>query len=42
MKLRLQDDTPPLMNKRAGTRPDWLKVRIPGDLDRLPLSRLLN
>jgi lipoic acid synthetase len=42
MKLRLQDDTPPLMNKRAGTRPDWLKVRIPGDLDRLPVSRLMN
>jgi lipoic acid synthetase len=30
------------MNKRAGTRPDWLKVRIPGDLDRLPVSRLMN
>jgi lipoic acid synthetase len=30
------------MNKRAGIRPDWLKVRIPGDLDRLPVSRLMN
>ncbi len=30
------------MNKRAGTRPDWLKIRIPGDLDRLPVSKLMN
>jgi lipoyl synthase len=31
-----------MMNKRAGIRPDWLKVRVPGDLDRLPVSRLIN
>lgn len=30
------------MNKRAGIRPEWLKVRIPGDLDRLPVSQLMN
>lgn len=30
------------MNKRAGIRPEWLKVRVPGDLARLPVSRLLN
>ncbi len=30
------------INKRAGLRPDWLKIRIPGDLDRLPVSRLMN
>lgn len=30
------------MNRRAGIRPDWLKVRVPGDLDRLPVSRLIN
>ncbi len=30
------------INKRAGIRPEWLKVRVPGDLDRLPLSRLIN
>ena len=30
------------MNKRAGIRPEWLKVRVPGDLDRLPVSRLMN
>lgn len=30
------------MNKRAGIRPDWLKVRVPGDLQKLPVSRLIN
>lgn len=30
------------VNKRAGIRPDWLKIRVPGDLDRLPVSRLIN
>ncbi len=30
------------MNRRAGIRPEWLKVRVPGDLDRLPVSRLIN
>lgn len=30
------------MNKRAGIRPDWLKIRVPGDLDRLPVSRLIS
>lgn len=30
------------MNKRAGTRPDWLRIRVPGDLERLPVTRLLN
>jgi lipoic acid synthetase len=30
------------VNKRAGTRPDWLKVRVPGDLASLPVSRLIN
>jgi len=30
------------INKRAGIRPDWLKIRVPGDLDRLPVSRLIN
>jgi lipoic acid synthetase len=27
------------MNKRAGIRPDWLKIRVPGDLDRLPVAQ---
>lgn len=30
------------MNKRAGTRPDWLKVRVPGDFQQLPVTRLMN
>ena len=30
------------INKRAGIRPDWLKVRVPGDLQSLPVSRLMN
>jgi lipoic acid synthetase len=30
------------VNKRAGIRPEWLKIRVPGDLDRLPLTRLVN
>jgi lipoic acid synthetase len=30
------------MNKRAGIRPDWLKIRVPGDLQKLPVSRLMN
>ncbi|HUO84689.1 MAG TPA: lipoyl synthase [Thermoanaerobaculia bacterium] len=31
-----------VLNKRAGVRPEWLKVRVPGDLESLPVSRLLN
>ena len=30
------------INKRAGIRPDWLKIRVPGDLDQLPVSRLMH
>jgi lipoic acid synthetase len=30
------------VNKRAGVRPPWLKVRVPGDLDRLPVAGLIN
>jgi len=30
------------MNKRAGIRPDWLKVRVPGDFQQLPVTRLMN
>ncbi|MEA2572262.1 MAG: lipoyl synthase [Acidobacteriota bacterium] len=35
------DESKPI-NRRAGHRPEWLKIRIPGDLDRLPVSRLMN
>ncbi len=30
------------LNRRAGHRPPWLKIRVPGDLDQLPVSRLMN
>ena len=30
------------VNRRAGHRPDWLKIRVPGDLESLPVSRLMN
>jgi lipoyl synthase len=30
------------VNRRAGIRPDWLKIRVPGDLDRLPVFGLMN
>jgi lipoyl synthase len=30
------------INRRAGTRPDWLRIRVPGDLAQLPVSKLMN
>ena len=30
------------MNRRAGIRPEWLKIRVPGDLAQMPVSRLMN
>jgi lipoyl synthase len=30
------------INKRAGVRPEWLKIRVPGDLAAMPVSRLIN
>jgi lipoic acid synthetase len=30
------------MNKRAGIRPQWLKIRVPGDLNQLPVAKLMN
>ena len=30
------------LNKRAGIRPDWLKIRVPGNLANLPVSKLMN
>src|SRR5436305_9225557 len=38
---RPRDMTAPI-NRRAGHRPEWLKIRIPGDLAQLPVSRLMN
>jgi len=31
-----------MMNRRAGVRPDWLKIRVPGNLDQLPVTKLIN
>jgi len=33
---------PKPINRRAGHRPPWLKIRVPGDLDQLPVSKLMN
>jgi lipoic acid synthetase len=30
------------INRRAGHRPAWLKIRVPGDLAELPVSKLMN
>jgi lipoic acid synthetase len=30
------------INKRAGVRPDWLRIRVPGNLEQLPVTRLIN
>ena len=30
------------VNRRAGHRPEWLKIRVPGDLEQLPVSKLMN
>src|SRR5436190_5879296 len=33
---------PKPINRRAGHRPPWLKIRVPGNLDQLPVSKLMN
>lgn len=30
------------LNRRAGVRPEWLRIRVPGDLQKLPVSKLMN
>ena len=30
------------INKRAGHRPEWLKIRVPGNLESMPVSKLMN
>jgi lipoic acid synthetase len=30
------------INRRAGHRPEWLRIRVPGGLDQLPVSKLMN
>jgi lipoyl synthase len=34
--------TPQPVNRRAGLRPPWLKIRVPGNLDQLPVAKLMN
>jgi lipoic acid synthetase len=41
-KPRNLETSQPPINRRAGHRPPWLKIRVPGDLDQLPVSRLMN
>src|SRR5258706_14376001 len=36
------ETTPAPINRRAGHRPAWLKIRVPGDLAQLPVSKLMN
>src|SRR2546423_6752769 len=38
--MPIPDPTPPFA-RRAGHRPEWLKIRVPGDLDQLPVARLM-
>jgi lipoic acid synthetase len=42
MNAMSNERTAPPINRRAGVRPDWLKIRVPGDLDQLPVARLMN
>jgi lipoyl synthase len=30
-----------MINKRAGDRPSWLKIRLPGDIEKLPVTALV-
>lgn len=47
--MKIRDDAAPSavrhdgpVNRRAGHRPAWLKIRVPGALDELPVSKLMN
>src|ERR1700686_2178587 len=40
--MTITDPKPQPINRRAGHRPEWLKIRVPGDLDRLPVAKLMN
>lgn len=39
--MTISELKPPPINRRAGHRPEWLKVRVPGDLAQLPVSKLM-
>jgi lipoyl synthase len=40
--MTIPDTQPAPINRRAGHRPEWLKIRVPGDLAQLPVSKLMN
>jgi lipoic acid synthetase len=40
--MSTSEPTPPPLNRRAGHRPEWLRIRVPGGLDQLPVSKLMN
>jgi len=42
MKMTSSIEQPEPINRRAGHRPAWLKIRVPGDLAQLPVSKLMN
>ena len=40
--MSIPETKPAPINRRAGHRPEWLKIRVPGDLAQLPVSKLMN
>jgi lipoic acid synthetase len=40
--MTIPETKPAPINRRAGHRPEWLKIRVPGDLAQLPVSKLMN
>src|SRR5438445_4974097 len=40
--MNTPETKPAPINRRAGHRPAWLKIRVPGDLAQLPVSKLMN
>jgi lipoic acid synthetase len=40
--MTIDNEQQPPINRRAGHRPEWLKIRVPGDLQQLPVSRFMN
>ena len=38
----MSNPEPKPLNRRAGIRPPWLKIRVPGSLDQLPVAKLMN
>ena len=40
--MSIPETKPTPINRRAGHRPEWLKIRVPGDLAQLPVSKLMN